>query len=561
MPEIKVPHYFREYEILGEIGKGGMGKVYKAHHIYLDEARAIKVVHRSSIKAEERKESVNRFILEAKVLTKLRHPNLVLLYDFGTLEENTFFMVMEYINGESVLSRLRRLEKIPIDESIRIIREAAQGLYCAHQKSIVHRDISPDNLLIVKEDGSKEITKVIDFGIAKLLLEKTMTKAGLFMGKPQYSSPEQLTRGTEVDHRADIYSLGATLYHMVTGALPFDSKNIWDLIRMVLNDNPPLPSSFFPKGHFPKALDRIILKAMAKDARNRYHSLEQFILDLAEISSPEDGSESETSNTFLRDQHEIRTRLNTIIGYSEMLQDDALELGAQHIANDLRKVNSAGRHLLWYVGGDDQSADQQPSPIWNNFQKAKHWYGKMEWERAIEYWQEALEETNDRVSVQQWIAAAETRLQTEREIRKQLSAQLQKGSRLLDQKRLLDVKAVMDDAERNLSSSYRLKDLKQQWFDLLRRLKHEIDTALKEYSAMERMRDQLRSALQASEYRSADPPETVQVKVKTSQLKRTTSRIKPTTSRLKPTTKITEAYKHPTTRRTIKKKVVVQKGK
>lgn len=484
MEDPSIPLHFREYEVLSLLGKGGMGKVYKARHIYLDEERAIKVIHRSFWKQDELRESVDRFIHEARVLTKLRHPNLVLLHDFGTLEENTFFMVMEYINGESALSRLRRLERIPIDESLRIIREAALGLHCAHQQGIVHRDISPDNLLIVKQSDSREVTKVIDFGIAKTLFGKTLTKVGLFMGKPQYSSPEQLTEGEDVDHRADIYSLGATLYHMVTGALPFEGKNLIEVIRKVVKGPPPPPSSHFPSGHFPKALDRVILKAMLKDPNHRYSSMEQLIVDLAEIISPDLTSVTDAHAQFLnRVNHEMRTRLNVIIGYSEMLAEDASQAGNRYLLEDLNKISSAGKHLLWYMGSDDLPEGDQTVTHWDNLRKARHYYDKMEWEQAIEYWHLALDETSDKKMVLQWLVAAEARLDTERQIRKQLTAQLKKCNLLLDEKRLVDVRAVMDDAERNLSSSYRLKDLKQQWFGLLKRLKVEIEEVLREHNA------------------------------------------------------------------------------
>lgn len=491
MEDHSIPLHFREYEVLGLLGKGGMGKVYKARHIYLDEERAIKVIHRSFWKQDELKESVDRFIREARVLTKLRHPNLVLLHDFGTIEENTFFMVMEYINGESVLARLKRLERIPIDESLRIIREAALGLYCAHQQGIVHRDISPDNLLIVKQADGREITKVIDFGIAKTLFGKTLTKVGLFMGKPQYSSPEQLNEGEDVDQRADIYSLGATLYHMVTGALPFEGKNLIEVIRKVVKGPPPPPSSHFPEGQFPKALDRVILKAMMKDPNHRYSSMEQFVVDLAEIISPDLSSATDAQTQFLnRVNHEMRTRLNVIIGYSEMLAEEATQAGNRYLVEDLRKISSAGKHLLWYMGNDelpDGEDGNQAVTRWDSLRKARHYYDKMEWEQAIEHWHLALDETEDKKMVLQWIVAAEARLDTERQIRKQLTAQLKKCNLLLDEKRLVDVRAVMDDAERNLSSSYRLKDLKQQWFGLLKRLKVEIEEVLREHNAAKKL--------------------------------------------------------------------------
>ena len=170
----------REYEILDVIGKGGMGAVSRARHVYLEEERAIKVVQSEFAQDEA---FVNRFIREAKIMTKLHHPNLVQLYEFGTLEGDIFFMVLELVRGESLQDRVLRMSRIPLDDAVQIIKQAALGLNAAHQKGIVHRDISPDNLLLVHDDLGNETTKVIDFGIAKPLAEKTriFTRTNMFV--------------------------------------------------------------------------------------------------------------------------------------------------------------------------------------------------------------------------------------------------------------------------------------------------------------------------------------------------------------------------------------------
>jgi serine/threonine protein kinase len=179
----------REYEILDVIGKGGMGAVYLARHIYLDEERAIKVVHSQFAEDEA---FLQRFIREAKMLVKLRHRNLVQLFEFGLLREDIFFMVLELIRGDSLLDRVSKQTRVPVYEAVKIIREAALGLHAAHQKEIVHRDISPDNILIVKDEEGNDVTKVIDFGIAKPLADQTRiyTRTNMFLGKPEFCSPE-----------------------------------------------------------------------------------------------------------------------------------------------------------------------------------------------------------------------------------------------------------------------------------------------------------------------------------------------------------------------------------
>ena len=279
----------REYEILESIGRGGMGAVYRARHVYLDTERAIKVVHRS---LTESKDFVQRFIREAKVLSQLNHPNVVELYDFGMLDETTFFMVMELINGETVIERIQKRTRLPAEDSIRIIREAALGLSSAHSKGIIHRDISPDNLILVRDANGIEVTKVVDFGIAKPLHEDTgrFTMTNFFIGKPEYSSPEQcgtLKDGENLDQRSDIYSLGVTFYQMLTGRLPFVASTPQGYLLKHAHEPPQSPSSYLSYGEIAPSLDQIVMKALSKNREDRHRSLEAFVEELDNISFTE----------------------------------------------------------------------------------------------------------------------------------------------------------------------------------------------------------------------------------------------------------------------------------
>ena len=277
----------REYEILERIGHGGMGSVYRARHIYLDEERAIKLIQTQLAESED---FVNRFIREAKILSKLRHPNLVQLYEFGTLENSRFFMVLEFLQGESVLQRIQRIQHIPIQHALRITREAAMGLEAGHQKGIIHRDLSPDNLFLVKTESGTETTKVIDFGIARPTAKETQrfTRTNMFIGKLEYVSPElcgQLGENEDLDQRADIYSLGVTLYHMLTGRLPFTSSTPQGFMYKHLNENARPLSSHVDCGPFPPELDYFVAKAMAKLRENRHASMKEVIDHLNKIES------------------------------------------------------------------------------------------------------------------------------------------------------------------------------------------------------------------------------------------------------------------------------------
>lgn len=277
----------REYEILELLGKGGMGAVYRARHSYLDEERALKVIHSSHSKDSG---FVDRFIREAKILTKLRHPNLVQLFEFGSLDEDSFFMVMELIRGESVWQRIKRLGRLSPSDAVKMIREAASGLQCAHQNGIIHRDLSPDNLILLN-DRQPEITKVIDFGIAKPLFESSLqlTASNLFIGKPEYCSPEQCTFSENkepLDARSDIYSLAVTFYQMVTGTLPFYSKSPQGYFMKHAHELPDPPSSHLPAGSFPESLDRLILKALSKKREERHIDVSEFLAELNAFEQP-----------------------------------------------------------------------------------------------------------------------------------------------------------------------------------------------------------------------------------------------------------------------------------
>ncbi len=283
----RVGTLIREYEILEVLGQGGMGSVYRARHTLLEEIRAIKLIKAS---LQEDTQFVNRFIREAKILVKLRHPNLVHFYEFGALEENVFFMVIEFLHGESALQRVNRLQKIPFQDAIRIVREAALGLHRAHQKDVIHRDISPDNLLLVRKEDGSEITKVIDFGIAKPVGVETKiyTQNNAFLGKPEFCSPEQcgiLQEGEVIDGRSDIYSLGVTLYFLLTGKLPFYSTTPAGYLLKHVQAAPKPISQLLPSGECPPQLEFLIGKALAKNRKERFSSMDEFAQALAELEN------------------------------------------------------------------------------------------------------------------------------------------------------------------------------------------------------------------------------------------------------------------------------------
>ena len=277
----------REYQVLELVGRGGMGAVYRAQHVLLQQDRAIKVVAR---RPADDHDFIERFIREARVLARLKDEHLVRLYEFWE-ERGQLFMALEFLRGESVAERLRRRIRLPLAEAIAIARQAALGLQTAHQGQVVHRDISPDNLQIVKGAGA-EVVKVMDFGIAKALEEvhRELT-ANLFLGKFEYASPEQcgfgLERGETIDWRSDIYSLGVTLFKMATGLLPFEAGTPQGYLVKHATEAAPSPSAMAPSAGLPVELDRLVLRALMKRRQERQQSMAEFIRELDGIPIPE----------------------------------------------------------------------------------------------------------------------------------------------------------------------------------------------------------------------------------------------------------------------------------
>jgi eukaryotic-like serine/threonine-protein kinase len=285
----------REYEVKEIVGRGGMGAVYRAQHVLLHEDRAIKVVTR---KPTDDDDFISRFIREARVLARLKDEHLVRLYEFWE-EGGQLFMALEFLHGESVAHRLRTHTRLPAADAVSIARQAALGLKTAHEGHVVHRDISPDNLQLVRRPDGAEIVKVMDFGIAKSA-EDTLgpeLTANVFLGKFEYASPEQcgygLAKDERIDWRSDIYSLGVTLFKMVTGRLPFEATTPHGYLVKHATEAPPIPSSIAPDAKIPAALDRVILQALAKDRARRQQSMADLIRDLETVpldATPSPGS-------------------------------------------------------------------------------------------------------------------------------------------------------------------------------------------------------------------------------------------------------------------------------
>lgn len=277
------------YRIVQHLGRGGMAEVYKAHQASLDRYVAIKLMH--AFLADE-KEFLARFEREAKVVATLRHPNIVQVYDFD-VDQGVYYMVMEFINGETLKARLQALEArgewVSQDDAVRIILAVGSALRYAHERGMVHRDVKPANVMITL-DGQVILT---DFGIAKIVSASNLTASGAMVGTPSYMAPEQ-GMGQPGDERSDIYSLGVMLYQLVLGRLPFDADTPLAVVLKHINEPLPLPRLLKPD--LSDALNAVILKALAKDANERYQKVTEMLADLRRaVGLPADETQSETT--------------------------------------------------------------------------------------------------------------------------------------------------------------------------------------------------------------------------------------------------------------------------
>ncbi|WP_372366729.1 protein kinase [Candidatus Uabimicrobium sp. HlEnr_7] len=260
--------YFGRYKILHEIGRGGMGRVFKAHDPHLDREVALKVLKYGEGASEI---EIERFIREARATAKLRHPHIVTLYDIGHENEQNFF-TMDFISGVSLRDSLRS-NPLTIEQIIVIMIKVTQAVGYAHSCGIVHRDIKPSNIML---DENKE-PKVMDFGLAKMNSHDSISKTGDVLGTPAYMSPEQ-AKSDIVDKRSDIYSLGVTLHELLTGRPPFIGTSYLDVLYQVVHREPLSLRSFSPQT--PIAVDAICFKCLEKNPRKRYQNTAEFIKDL-----------------------------------------------------------------------------------------------------------------------------------------------------------------------------------------------------------------------------------------------------------------------------------------
>jgi len=282
-----------KYEILGKLREGGMGAIYKVRHRLLDEICVIKLMRPQLVGDEELRA---RFLREARLAIKLRHANIAQLYDFTVDEEDgTAFIVMEYISGKTLEDVLAHSGPPPLGLTLEIAQQSLRALGYLHRKGLIHRDISPDNLMITEDAEGQPLVKLIDLGIAKILGGYGLTQSGTFLGKVRYASPEQFTGGGSgaIDARGDLYSFGIVLYELLTGRFPIAGRDPSSLIAGHLF-RPPLDfAESDPAGRVPSGLRDVVYRALEKKPGDRFATALDFSRALAPFRTPGDAEADE----------------------------------------------------------------------------------------------------------------------------------------------------------------------------------------------------------------------------------------------------------------------------
>jgi serine/threonine-protein kinase len=270
-----------KYEITERLGAGGMGQVFKATHKYLGATRVIKVVHPQ---ISENKDAQDRFLREARAATKVTHPNVATMYDFAELPDGSAYMVSEFIDGENLAQKLRARGSLPPKEALRIIVQTLNGLEAIHRAGIIHRDVSPENIMLTR-DGT---VKIIDLGVAKVddVAEVNATRTGIFVGKLRYASPEQLgllNEGEKIDGRADVYATGMVLYELLMGRPPYEAKSPHEYFLIHTREQEGAIGALPPEMPGSTALQDVLRRALARDRNQRFAGAKEFAAALEEI--------------------------------------------------------------------------------------------------------------------------------------------------------------------------------------------------------------------------------------------------------------------------------------
>lgn len=269
------------YTVLELVGVGGMGRVYRAEQQALGRTVAVKIIHSHLLSDES---ASARFITEARAASQLNHPNSVGVIDFGHTDDGLLYLVMEFLRGRDLARVVNESGLLPLKRLIDVVRQVLAALGEAHDLGIVHRDLKPENIILEPKRGGGDFVKVVDFGLAKVRAERSVTKPGIVCGTPDYMAPEQ-GRGDPIDGRSDLYAVGVILFLMLTGKLPFEGDSPTQVVLLHLTMPPPDPRQVAPHRSIPDKLASVCLKALSKDPDQRFFNADDFSGSLLESLS------------------------------------------------------------------------------------------------------------------------------------------------------------------------------------------------------------------------------------------------------------------------------------
>jgi len=282
-----------KYVVRSVLGEGGMGTVFEAEHLTIGRAVAVKVLHPSQAR---KKDAVRRFHQEARAAGAIGHPNICEVYDLGTLDDGSPYLVMEKLVGETLADRIAAEGGLPFDDVIDTLVQVLSGLVAAHEKGIVHRDIKPENVFLTRRVGCPPVCKLLDFGVSKMIGpliggkddDLDLTRTGMVMGTPYYMSPEQARGDRNLDARVDLYACGVILYEALTGRRPFTAANYNALLLQILGGSPKPARAFRPA--LPAGFDAVLDKALARSREDRYQTANDLQRDLQALRDKHTGT-------------------------------------------------------------------------------------------------------------------------------------------------------------------------------------------------------------------------------------------------------------------------------
>ncbi len=355
-----------KYLVLEVLGAGGMSVVYLARHVALNKLFAIKTLHTH---LTSKTSSLLRFKQEAQAASRLQHPGIVAMHDYGLADDGTPYLVMDYVSGESLADLLFKIKSVTNDTAMEIFKQTAAAIAHAHQRGVVHRDIKPSNIMLNFDEKNKLYVKIVDFGVAKFVESEQNTKltqTGEALGSPLYMSPEQCL-GQPLDIRSDIYSFGCVMYEAVTGVPAVVSDGVFKTMMKHIHDVPPSFKEVLPDLTDTGALERIVFKALAKDPAKRYQDMDNLLVDLNAVHEQK-GIAQKIKNKFELTGLRQTTKSLYVAGIGTGLVIAAILFGANLIMNAVQSLQATpalmSENVIWQPYADkpafrDKDADKR----------------------------------------------------------------------------------------------------------------------------------------------------------------------------------------------------------